>query len=106
MHFQSKFSHLSFNGSLVLPVAAFLFPLPGFAQLSPTAITFGPGSGLASSPQQPQILLSTEHLQFVTDSDKKLSEIETTSENAFPEIVPDAANSSNISGENLPRILL
>ncbi|MCT7955151.1 hypothetical protein, partial [Laspinema palackyanum] len=50
--------------------------------------------------------MSTEHLQSVTGSDKKLSEIETTSENAFPATVPDAANSSNISGENLPQILL
>ncbi|MCT7961985.1 hypothetical protein NG791_15045, partial [Laspinema sp. D1] len=103
MHFQSKFSHLSFNGSLVLPVAAFLFPLPGFAQLSPTQVTFDLGSGLASSPQQPQILLLTEYLQFALP-DETLSEIETTSGNAFPETVPDAANSSNIPGENLPQI--
>ncbi|MCT7984460.1 hypothetical protein NG796_14255 [Laspinema sp. A4] len=105
MHFQSKFSHLSFNGSLVLPVAAFLFPLPGFAQLSPTQVTFGPGSGLASSQEQPQILLLTENLQFA-GSDKKLSEIETTSGNGFPETVADAANLGIASGETPPQILL
>ncbi len=105
MHFQSKFSHLSFNGSLVLPVAAFLFPLPGFAQLSPIEVTVDPGSGLASSPEQPRILLLTEHLQF-TPTDEKLSEIQTTSSNSLSELAANSPNSGIAFGENPPQILL
>ncbi len=74
MHFQSKISNLTFNGSLLLPVAAFLFPLPGFAQLSPIEVTFEQRSEIASSVEQPRILLLTENLQF-NNSDEKLSEI-------------------------------